>query len=67
MLAVALSAYALYFMVQRFADFSIEHDARMEGSRRVLPMCFAPTSPIAKTCFAVVPHEIAARRAVAHG
>ena len=31
-LAVALSAYALNFMVRRFADFSLEHDARMEGS-----------------------------------
>ena len=31
-LAVALSAYALYFMVQRFADFSLEHDAQMAGS-----------------------------------
>jgi two-component system, NtrC family, nitrogen regulation sensor histidine kinase NtrY len=31
-LAVALSAYALNFMVRRFADFSLEHDAQMAGS-----------------------------------
>ena len=31
-LAVALSAYALNFMMRRFAEFSLVHDAQMAGS-----------------------------------
>jgi len=51
-LAVALSAYALYFMVQRFAEFSLEHDARCGISARAATY-FAPISRIARTSFAV--------------
>jgi two-component system nitrogen regulation sensor histidine kinase NtrY len=59
-LAVALSAYALYFMVQRFADFSLEHDAQIAGSSARAADVFRSYFANRKDEFRRRAHEIAA-------
>ena len=61
LLAVALSAYALYFMVQRFADFSLEHDAQMAGSSARAADVFRSYFADRKDEFRRRAHEIAAQ------
>jgi hypothetical protein len=60
LLAVGLSAYALYFMVQRFADFSLEHDAQMAGSSVRAAEVFRSYFADRKEEFRRRAHEIAA-------